>query len=474
MTKTYFTAGRLVRISLGVVAVLLLAAVGAVAAGWLPGAESWWGRWGDAALVPGEQSEHDHDVHKHGGHNHDSATSHPGHDDASALQLSSVAWKNIGLKTGTVEPRTFARSVSVPAMVVERPGRSQVEITSPMTGIVARVYPLEGEAVQPGQSLFDLRLTHEDLVTAQREFLQSAQDLDIIEREMSRLRGISEGVIAGRQILEKQYEADKLEAALHAQRQGLLLHGLTAAQIDSIMESRQLLQTVTVSAPPFDESADHHDVEHLYHVQKIAVRRGTHVVAGDSLGTLGDHCLLYVEGQAFEDDAQRLIKAARDNWPVTVSPVAAAGEGIEEQLKILYVADHVNPQSRALHFYLGLPNHLIRDERESDHRFVAWRYRPGQRMEVEIPLGEPWENQIVLPPEAVVEEGADAFVFEQNGDHFDRLPVHVLYRDKDAVVVENDGALAGSTLAMSGAYQMHLALKNKSGSGVDPHAGHSH
>ena len=80
----------------------------------------------------------------------------------------------------------------------------------------------------------------------------------------------------------------------------------------------------------------------------------------------------------------------------------------------------------------------------------------------------------MLPPEAVVEEGAETFVFEQNGDHFDRVPVHVLYRDKHAVVVENDGSLIGSTLAMSGAYQMHLAIKNKAGGGVDPHAGHNH
>jgi len=66
------------------------------------------------------------------------------------------------------------------------------------------------------------------------------------------------------------------------------------------------------------------------------------------------------------------------------------------------------------------------------------------------------------------------FVFEQNGNHFDRLAVHVVYRDKDAVVVENDGKLIGSTLALSGAYQMHLAIKNKAGGGVDPHAGHNH
>jgi len=34
--------------------------------------------------------------------------------------------------------------------------------------------------------------------------------------------------------------------------------------------------------------------------------------------------------------------------------------------------------------------------------------------------------------------------------------------------------LVGSTLAMSGAYEMHLALKNQAGGGVDPHAGHNH
>ena len=70
--------------------------------------------------------------------------------------------------------------------------------------------------------------------------------------------------------------------------------------------------------------------------------------------------------------------------------------------------------------------------------------------------------------------GFDVAVFEQDGDHFHRVGVHVLYQDKDAVVIENDGSLTGATLAMSGAYQMQLAIKNKLGGGVDLHAGHSH
>ena len=33
------------------------------------------------------------------------------------------------------------------------------------------------------------------------------------------------------------------------------------------------------------------------------------------------------------------------------------------------------------------------------------------------------------------------YVYRQNGDHFDRVPVHVKYRDRDSVVVTNDGAI---------------------------------
>jgi len=396
------------------------------------------------------------------------------HDDSTVLELSDLAWKNLGLKTGVVELRTYVKTMSIPAMVVERPGRSQVEITAPMTGIVTRVYPVEGEAIQPGQPLFDLRLTHEDLVTSQRDFLRSAEELDVVQREIVRLESVGEGVIAGRRVLEQQYEEQKLKAALHAQRQGLLLHGLDEQQIDKILETRRLLQTLNVAAPSFDEDGDHAELDHLYHAQKIRVKRGQYVAAGESLGLLGDHCLLYVEGHAFEDDAQRLIAAARDGWPLSVSPITQGAARVAgQQLKILYVADQVDTESRALRFYLTLPNHLVRDERENKHRFVAWKHRPGQRMEIKIPLGEPWENQIVLPPEAVVEEGAEAFVFEQDGDHFDRLSVHVVYRDKDAVVIESGGSLIGSTLAMSGAYQMHLAIKNKASGDVVSH-GHVH
>ncbi len=400
---------------------------------------------------------------------------HAAHGETESLKLSAAAWKNLGLRTGVVATSNYQRTVPVPATVVERSGRSRVAVTAPFTGIVTRVYPIEGEAVEPGQPLFDLRLTHEDLVTSQREFLRSAEELEVINREIARLESVGEGVSAGKQIVTQKYERDKLAAALHAQRQGLLLHGLSSEQIDAILDSRELLKTLTIAVPAFDTEADHHDLDHLYHVQQISAARGEQVDAGAPLATLADHCLLYVEGQAFEDDAERLTQAARENWSVRVEPVAAESRGGEpEQLQVLYVADRIDSESRALRFYMSLPNEPVRDQRQGEHRFVSWKYRPGQRLQVHVPIGDPWVGQIVLPREAVVEEGAEAFVFEQNGDSFERVPVHVLYRDQEAVVVENSGALLGSTLAMSGAYRMHLAILNQASGGAANAHGHAH
>jgi hypothetical protein len=171
-----------------------------------------------------------------------------------------------------------------------------------------------------------------------------------------------------------------------------------------------------------------------------------------------------------------LRDAAREGWNVSATLLVGTGETEKiDDLKVLYVADQIDLESRAFHFYLRLPNKVVRDQKGPEgHRFIEWRFKPGQRMELRVPF-EKWNEQIVLPVEAIIDEGAEAYSYRQNGDRFERVPVHVEYRDRYAVVVANDGALfPGDVVAGQGAYQIHLALKNKSGGGIDPHAGHQH
>ncbi len=481
--------------ALGVLAALVVAAV--FHRTWLPQARellaSAVGASGSSSTSETSEAEEtdDHAGHGHEGHNH------PGHEEANSLELSPQAWKNLDLKVGKIELQDYERTVTIPAVVVERPGRTKIQIAAPLTGMVTGVFVAKGQAVNPGDVLFNLRLTHEDLVETQTEFLKTLEALDVENREIARLEQITDGAVARKVVLERQYEKQKLEGLLRAQREGLLLHGLSDAQVQQITQERRLLRELAVYAPEvsnheeelrflknenvsnvipagFAENAS--DLSHPLVVQNLNVHQGDVVQAGSPLCDLADLKVLYAEGRGFEQDAQEVIKAANNKWPVK----AVFGGGTEEPeevsgLEIVFVSNEVESESRAFHFYVAVPNTIIRDVQSlAEQRFVAWKYKMGQRLNLLVPV-ERWTKKIVLPVEAIAEEGPEAFVFVRNGDHFDRQPVHVEYRDQRHAVIANDGSIfPGAQVALSSAHQLQMALKNKAGGGVDPHAGHNH
>jgi len=464
-------------------AVLLLIVAGAVGGFF---SRNWW--------LPQlrQATARDQDEHADCNHANDDPTSNDPvgeeacHDEDSVLELSPQAQKNVGMRQMTIRRRNFDRTITVPAMVIERPGRTRVKVSAPMTGIVTRIYPIEGEAVTPGQPLFDLRLTHEDLVSTQGDFLRVVEELDVIKREVARLeRVFSSGVIAGKTLLQRQYEQQKTEAMLHAQRQALILHGLSQQQVDDIAANRKLLQQVTVLTPQppepvGDKPAGDEPAEQLLQVAELKVEQGQQVVSGELLCVLTDHADLYIQGKAFEEDAQALHEAQAKGSPVTAL-LATGGKQSQSipYLKILRVDNKIELDSRALRFYVRLPNELIRNEKLPDgSRFIAWRYKPGQRVELLLPV-ERWKDRIVLSVDALVEDGADRFVFQKKGDHFHRLPVHVEYRGRRWVVLGDDNTLApGDVVVTSGAEQMHREMKKKARRGgegeEDKHVGCSH
>ena len=426
---------------------------------------------GEAKSEAPDADDHDHDAHAEEADLHKPAADGHQHDEAATVSLSASAQENVGVRVATVELKPFERTITVPAMVVERQGRSHVQIAAPLTGVVTRIYPAQGEAVAPGQPLFDLRLTHEEVVEAQGAFLQTAEELDVVQREITRLEQVTaEGAIAGKTLLERKYEQQKLEAMLRSQRQRLLLHGLSSSQVDDILAKRTLLGEMTVFVPGKGDATP------LLQVEELKVDKGQHIRAGDLLCMLADYSELYVQGKAFEQDVAALDHAANEDWRVTaVVPSNDRQRQIVPDLKILSLANTVDPESRAFAFFVELPNKLIRDRRTPDgRRFCAWQFKPGQRLELLVPV-ERWSDRIVLPRDAVVQDGAESYVFEKIGGHFDRRPVRIEYRDQYSAVLTNEGAITpGKIVVVAGAYQIHLAMKNKAGGVPDPHAGHNH
>ena len=467
---------------------ILLGAIASIAfisyESWWPAADRSEGFSSQGTSAPGHQDEHNHDGEP--GDAHEDADDHgqeeihkhidAGHSDTESIELSKNGLKNIGYEPFVVEPSRFDKLLTLPAIVVERPGRSQLHITAPLTGVVTEIYAVEGEAISPDQPLFEMRLTHEELVAAQRDYLRTAENLAVVNREIERLQSLDAGVIAGRRVLEQEYEKQKLEASLRAESQAMLLHGLTEAQVNEIRDKGHLLQTITVRAPERVHSDSEGEEDHPFQIQRLSVAQGEHVEAGRELAVLADHCELHIEGLAFEDDAPLIRKSAESASKVKASLLADDSPDTQVSgLEVMYVADQIDPETRAFKFYLALPNRIALDKTSPyGNRFIEWAYKPGQRMQLKVPI-DSVEDQFVLPTTAVIDEGAEAYVYRKNGDHFDQVSVQVLNRNQDSVVVADNGSLLkGDVIAGKGAYQMHLALKNKTGAGIDPHAGHNH
>lgn len=447
----------------GAAALILLIAAGVLGRPWLA----------KRAITASETRQapiRGHSANEHGEHAH----GHVGHSEASSIALSKQARESIGLTVAPVKLQVFERTITVPGLITEQPGKSVLAVTAPLTGVITDIWAMQGQAVEPGQALFHLRLTHEELVQAQSDFLRTAEELDVIAREVTRLEKVAaEGAIAGKTLLERKYEQQKEQAALRAQRQALLLHGLSEQQVDFIYAKRTLLQGLAVETPSLPTAEDAKSRPLI--LQELKVTHGQHVTAGDKLCTLANHAELLVEGTAFAQDAPEIQQAVENDWKVSITfdekspkPERVGGLGI------LYIANQIDPESRAFHFYVKLPNTVLRDTQAEGKRFIYWRFKPGQRIQVHIPA-ERWADRIVLPIDAIAQDGAETFVFQANGDHFDRRSVRLEYRDQFWAVIANDGSIfPGDIVAQTSAHQLQLALKNKAGGAIDPHAGHHH
>src|SRR5262245_50812515 len=75
--------------------------------------------------------------------------------------VSEQAQKNLALAAKPLRAQTFWKSITVPGMIVDRPGLSDREIVAPVAGVVSQLLHVPGDTVRPGDKLFTLRLASE-------------------------------------------------------------------------------------------------------------------------------------------------------------------------------------------------------------------------------------------------------------------------------------------------------------------------
>lgn len=434
-----------------------------------------------------ESADHDHD------HDHDHA-----HDDSNRLRLSKQARDNLRLIVKPVKPGVYWRTINVPGLVIERPGEGDRAVTAPTAGVVTRVLAVPGDTVRPGDALFTLRAVGEALQTSQSELFKTARELEINREQQARLAPLAKSsAIPPNRLLDLEFQQRRLEATLDAARNDLAIRGVSAEQIDEIARGKFVTE-ITVFVPaatrqdtPATENRQgvvrtalesqanplRSETTVNYEIEQHRVALGEQVQSGQVLCHLASHQQLMIEGRGFKREAHLLRRATEEAWPITAEFSEDADSPwppLVKPLVIRHLAGVVDPASQTFPFYIPLVNQSV-DYRRGERKFRAWRFRPGQRVRLLVPV-EKFEQVFVLPNDAIARDGLEAYVFRQNGEVFERHPVAVKYEDRENVVLAADGSLGtGQFIAHNAAAQMNRAIKAQSapGGGHD-HAGHSH
>lgn len=442
-----------------------------------------------------------------GGHSHGHEHSHGDeHDHEDHVDISIAAAKNLGLRIAPVRFSDYQKTLYVPAVVIEKPGQSGLTVTAPAQGIVREIFRFPGQALSPGDRLFTLQLTDETLESAQLSILEMLTRTTVAQRELARLEPLAEtGAVVGRRKLELEYELKQLASERSARLQELRLRGLSPEQIDRVIEARELVGEIDIHLEIVGENDSHAEHNLIYTVEQLDAFPGRAVRKGEELCHIANHHELFLRGEAFETDLDAIYQLTKNGWTITaeLGNVDFSGQprDVIEGLEITYIDNHVDPQTQTFPFYMALPNQVVIENHDASGRvFRSWRFKPGQRAHLHVPV-ETWGNRLVLPRDAVVQSGAETFVFwlenasdlgdlshlqdlepEELWQHLEKLPefefepiaVQVLHQDQRHCVIESSAALAsGQLLAMNQAYQLLLAWRMQfSGGGGHHHHDH--
>jgi len=414
---------------------------------------------------------------------------------ASKVILSDQAQKNLALTARWLKADVYWKTIMIQGIVVDRPGVSDQEVVAPTTGVITKVLHVPGDILREGEPLFTLKLTSDSVHQAQAELYKTTQEILLAQHRLARLVEAGDGVAQAR-LVDVRNEITRLEVASKSLRHGLQTCGFSTAEIDGVSHGN-LVSELQVFVPganstkaassvpivststPLGSMAPTSTLE----LQQLHVEVGQHVDAGDTLCSLSNHRLLAIEGRAFRDETLLLEHSVQQGWPVEVDfQEDAAGNWpeIKQAFFIQHVANTIDTATRTFAFRLPLENQSKTIDQAGKQQLL-WRYRPGQRVRLLVRV-EKLDNVFVLPADAVVREGAEAFVFTQNVNTFERKGVHSLLRDRDRVVIANDGALPtylkqGDTWTIAAVVRNAAAQLNrmtKAGSSGAPPGYHVH
>ena len=296
------------------------------------------------------------------------------------ITLSPEAKKSLGLQTETVEQRVFEEKTLAYATLVT-PWQQQYFLSSQLSGRIAALHVVTGEAVEPGQILAEI--ASPELEALQLEMRSAVNEMNLSARQSERLRGLLQNqAVAEREYIEANARYEQGKNAVRIARSKLRSLGITDTAIDeSLLESsdRRLLRAPLLS--PIRGTVSHADLT-----------IGRVIAANEHLFEVNDLSTLWVKIGMVEHDVARIRVGQR----VILELSAFPQQQVETVVSV--AALEVDPITHVANAWAEIKNPS-----------AIPQYLPGMHGTAKIVISEP-SGLPTVPVSALLGSGAERYV----------------------------------------------------------------
>jgi cobalt-zinc-cadmium efflux system membrane fusion protein len=339
------------------------------------------------------------------------------------VALSPEELQAVEIETAAVTRHPIDSRLSVMGKVLAPQSRKAI-VSYAFPARVAEVKVEVGDWVKRGQPL--VTLESEEVGTAKSEFHKAQADRELAKASFEREQQLFErGVGAHKSLLAADAELKVAEATLDAAEKKLHVLGFDERQVRELETSHQVHPSITLFAPIGGRV-----------IESKAVL-GAMVDQSTEILMLMDPTTLWVDAEIYERDIARVHPGQR----VSISVPAYPDESFSGRLS--YVGDVLKEDTRTVTVRTEVAN--------PEHRL-----KPGMFADVQISLNG-GSRAVVVPAEAVLDDGQERIVFVPADDGFEARAVRVGARSDGQLEILG-GLDEGETVVTAGAFQLKSKL----------------
>jgi cobalt-zinc-cadmium efflux system membrane fusion protein len=317
-----------------------------------------------------------------------------------------------GIETGVIETRNISSFVECIGKI-KIPPKSKYAVYSTVKGKVGRINLVEGQYIKRGTAL--TRITHQDIIHLQQEYLESKSRIDFLEKEVERQNSlITNNATSQRELESIQSTYAIAQSKLSGISAELDLIGISIDQLNT----NKIQESVGIYAPISG------------YLTAIHVNPGQFILD---------------ESQLFEIIDINNRHADLNVYPKDIGKIKA-GQKVE-----IFLAGDDHTYGGKLEFVsksLDLDNNTISAHASLDDKNL--KLAVGMMIQARIFTSS---NMVkCLPKEAVIKKEEGSFIFVKKADGFERLAVETGIEDENFIELIDSPLGNEDLVAIKGAY----------------------